>query len=110
MTVKETILSFPGLTDFPQGYLTVILASRSLNGAAELGTVEIKTVSLAIADALVAYVNTPNFTENKLSVSYPREYFLNTASMLYRENGEPAKANNLGKKITVPRGKSNDRW
>lgn len=110
MTVQETILSYPGLADFPQGYLTVILASRSLNGAAELGTVEIKTVSLAIADALAAFVNTPDFTENKLSVSYPRAHYLNTASMLYRENGEPAKANNLGKKISVPMGKANNRW
>ena len=110
MTVQETILSYPGLADFPQGYLTVILASRSLNGAAELETVDIKTVSLVIADALAAFVNTPNFTENKLSVSYQREYFLNTARQLYRENGEPAKANNLGKKITVPFGKSNNRW
>jgi hypothetical protein len=110
MNVQETILSFPGLADFPPEYLTVILASRSLNGAAELGAVEIKIVSLAIADALAAFVNTPNFTENKLSVSYPREYFLNTASMLYRENGEPAKANNLGKKISVPIGKANNRW
>ena len=66
MTVQETILSFPGLADFPQGYLTVILASRSLNGAAGLNSVENKTVSLAIADALAAFVNTPDFTENKL--------------------------------------------
>jgi hypothetical protein len=110
MTVKDAILSYPGLADFPEGYLTVILASRSLNVAAELETVEIKTVSLAIADALAAFVNTPNFTENKLSVSYPREYFLNTARQLYRENGEPAKASNLGKKISVPIGKANNRW
>ena len=110
MKVLETILSFPGLSDFPKGYLTVILAGRSINGAAELNAVDIKLVNLAIADALVAYVNTPDFTENKLSISHPRAYYLNTARQFYRENGEVAKANSLGSKISVPAGKANNKW
>lgn len=110
MNVQDTILSFPGLAEFPQGYLTAILASRSLDGAAELSTVDIKLVNLAIADALSAYVNTPDFTENKLSVSHPRDFYLNTAKRIYRENGEPAKANSLGNAIKVPFGKATNRW
>lgn len=110
MTVQDTILSFPGLADFPEGYLTVILASRSLNGAAELSTVDIKLVNLAIADALSAYVNTQDFTENKLSESHPRKYYLSTAQRIYRENGEPAKANSIGNTIKVPFGKATNRW
>ena len=110
MNVQDTILSFPGLAEFPQGYLTVILASRSLDGAAELSTVDIKLVNLAIADALSAYVNTPNFIENKLSVSHPRDFYLNTVQRIYRENGEHAKANSLGNTIKVPSGKATNKW
>lgn len=110
MTVQETILSFPGLADFPEGYLAVILNSRALSGAADLSTVDAKKVNLTIADALAAAVNLPDFTENKLSIEYPRSYFEKTATRLYKENGEPEKANSITSKITVPRGKANDAW
>lgn len=110
MTVQETILSFPGLADFPEGYLTVILNSRTLTGTADLSTVDAKKVNLTIADALSAAVNLPDFTENKLSISYPRSYFEKTAGRLYKENGEPDKANAITNRITVPRGKATDAW
>ncbi|WP_019540564.1 DUF6706 family protein [Proteiniphilum acetatigenes] len=110
MTVQETILSFPGLADFPEAYLSLLLAGRSLNGAAELNTVDAKTVNLTIADALSAAVNLPDFTENKLSISYPRSYFEKTAARLYKENGEPEKANTITNRISVPRGKASDIW
>lgn len=110
MTVQETILSYPGLADFPTGYLPLILAGRSISGAAELNSVDIKSVNLAIADSLSEYVNTPDYTENKLSISYPRDYFIMTAKRLYKENGEPSKANSLGKKISVPIGKASNKW
>lgn len=110
MTVKEAILSYPGLSDFPADYLNVLLTSRTLDGAADLGTIEMKSVSLVIADALSSFVNIPDFTENKLSISYPRNYFIKTAQRLYRENGEPKKANEIAGNITVPRGKATDKW
>lgn len=110
MTVQETILSFPGLADFPEAYLSLLLNSRALSGAADLSTVDAKKVNLTIADALAAAVNLPDFTENKLSIEYPRSYFEKTAARLYKENGEPEKANSITSKITVPRGKANDAW
>lgn len=110
MTVKETILSYPGLSDFPEGMLTLLMAGRSLNGAAAVGEVDTKAVFLTIADALATAVNLPDFTENKLSLSYPRSYFEKTAVRLYCENGEPEKAVSLQTTITVPFGKATNRW
>lgn len=110
MTVQETILSYPGLHDFPVEFMQMILKGRSLNGAADSATVEVKTIELVIADTLVHAVNMPDFSENKLSVKYSRSHYINTARMLYNKNGEQAKANNLGKKISVPIGKANNRW
>lgn len=110
MAVQQTILSFPGLADFPESYLSLLLTGRSIDGAAELNTVEVKAVNLTIADALSAAVNLPDFSENKLSITYPRSYFIQTAERLYRENGEPEKAEALTRKIKVPRGKAIDIW
>jgi len=108
MTVQETILSFPGLADFPASYLSSILDSRAINGAAESTDVDRKQMNLAIADTLVAAVNLPDFSENKLSVKYPRQYFISTARSLYAFNGEPEKANAFT--IQVPRGKATNAW
>lgn len=109
-TVQETILSFPGLSDFPETYLETLLAARSLSGADVAGSVDKSVLNLAVADTLVFAVNLPDFTENRLSVKYPRNYFINTAQMLYANNGEYEKANSLVRKITVPRGKATKRW
>lgn len=110
MTVQETILSFPGLSDFPANHLPVILLSRNLHVATDVSTIEVPTINLAIADVLVFAVNMPDFTENKLTVSYPRKYFIETARLLYKSNGEPQKAHALINKITVPRGKATNTW
>lgn len=110
MTVQQTILSYPGLADFPEASLSLLLAGRSLSGAAELNTVDVKAVNLTIADALSVAVNLPDFTENKLSIKYPRSYFIQTAARLYKENGELDKAKSLIERITVPRGKASDIW
>ena len=39
--------------------------------------------------------NNPDFTENKLSVTWSSVDFLKTAARLYRQNGEPEKAEEL---------------
>lgn len=109
-TVKDTILAYPGLSEFPEITLDLMMAGRSLDGAAAVNEVDVKTVYLTIADALVAHVNSLDFTENKLSISYPRRYFEKTAARLYRENGEPEKATSLQTTIMVPRGKAGDIW
>ncbi len=110
MTIQETILSFPGLSEFPANHLPAILRSRNLNVAADASTVDASSLDLAIADTLVFAVNMPDFTENKLSISYPRKYFIETAKLLYNNNGEPQKAFALVKKLFVPRGKASNAW
>ena len=110
MTVQETILSFPGLSEFPANHLPAILHSRNLIVAADVSEVEIPSLNLAIADVLVFAVNMPDFTENKLSISYPRKYFIETARLLYSANGEENRANSLIKRISVPRGYASNKW
>ena len=102
MTLSERILTCPGLADFPAGHLEHILASRSLSGATDANKVELSTINLCIADTLTFAVNMPDFSENKLSISYPRSYFINTAKMLYVNNGEPEKASLLGRAKVRP--------
>lgn len=109
MTVQETILSFPGLSGFSDGFLVQILAGRSIDGAADAKTVGVSQINLAIADTLVFAANMPDFTENKLSIKYPREYFIKTARMLYLDSGEPDKAKGLGRVRYKP-GKASNKW
>lgn len=109
-TVKDTILSFPGLADFPADYLDTILDGRAIDGAAESKGYDAKLLNLAIADILVFAVNMPDFKESKLSVSYPRQYFISTARNLYTFNGEPEKANQLSTRVKVARGKATNIW
>ena len=52
----------------------------------------------------------PDFTENKLSITYPRSWYDATAKRLYREGGEPEKAELIGNKIEVPKGRARNRW
>lgn len=110
MTIAETILSFPGLSGFPEGYLVTLITPRALNGAEDVGTeTDMKRLNLAIADALSIAVNLPDYSEGKLSEQYPRKYYLITAARIYRENGEPEKANAL-RTIKNPSGKSPSKW
>lgn len=51
----------------------------------------------------------PDFTENKLSITYPRTWYDAMAKRLYKEGGEPEKAELIGNKIEVPKGKARNR-
>lgn len=110
MTVQETILAFPGLADFPVNYLQTVLSGRALDCASSASGYDSKLINLAIADVLVYAVNMPDFKENKLSVTYPRQYFISTARNLYAFNGEPEKANQLATRVRVPRGRATNIW
>ena len=107
MTVKESILACPGLADIDDSLLNRILIARSLNMAAEATSENIKEVNLATADLYIWMINTPDFTESKLSITYPRSFWINTAKQLYRENGEADKANNIGIRLT---GRARNTW
>lgn len=109
MTVAQTILSFPGLEDVNPNFLEKTLIVRSLNGADNYSAAVDKQVNLTAADLYVMVVNSPDFSENKLTISHPRSFYTATAVRLYKENGEPAKAKSLSQRISVS-GKATNRW
>lgn len=108
MTISETILSFPGLENC-SSFLEKVLVDRSLNGVDEYTKERKRTVNLAAADMYVFLVNSPDYTENKLSISYSRKHLIDTAAMLYQENGEPENANSLLRKFKIT-GKAVYKW
>ena len=108
-TIRETILEYPSIGDM-EGFLEkVVFVKRGINPEEQCTTDNIKQVGLCVADTYATLINSPDFTENKLSVSHPRSYYIQTAKQLYIENGEPEKAAKLGKKIII-RGRARNAW
>ncbi len=95
MTVKEAILSYPGLSDISDDFAEKIIADRSLTGADIYSSTHKTVVALAAADLYVAVANSPDFSEGKLSVKHAREQLLSYARHLYQDNGESTKADKL---------------
>lgn len=111
MTIREMILGYPGLGDVSTELMTATLTVRELSAADEFSADVVKPLNLAIADLLVAAVNSPDFKENKLSVTYKEKAMLRSAIRLYRANGEPEKANELSKSdVKIPMGRAPKRW
>lgn len=108
-TVRDTILTYPGIEE-GDSYLDTVLVDRSLAGADNYTADQKQSVQLAVADVYAFLGGLPDFTENKLSISYPRSWYTQKAKELYNANGEPEKANALGKSIKVPRGKASNSW
>lgn len=108
MTIKEAILSFPGLSDLPDDYITKVLVDRSIanDGAATYAIDDRTTVALCAADSYVAVVNNPDFSEGRLSIKMTRGYILNTAAQLYRDHGESSNAD----KLTIGEGNAKAKW
>ena len=108
-TIRETILEYPSIEDM-EGFLDkVVFVKRGVNPDDECTAENMKQVGLCVADTYAMMVNSPDFTENKLSISHPRSFYIQTARQLYIENGEPEKATKLGKRITV-KGSAGNRW
>lgn len=108
-TIRETILEYPSIKDV-EGFLEkVVFVKRNINPDVECTSVNMKQVEVCVADAYAMLVNSPDFTENKLSITYPRSWYIQTARQLYIENGEPGKAAMIGKKIII-RGKARNAW
>ena len=98
-TIRETILEYPSIEDM-EGFLDkVLFVKRNVNPDDECTTANMKQVGLCVADMYAMLVNSPDFSENKLSITHPRSYYIQTAKQLYIENGEPEKAAKLGKRI-----------
>lgn len=106
MTITEAILSFPGLSDIPDNYITKVLVDRSVTGSVDY-TLELKpTVDLCAADCYVAQVNNPDFSEGRFSQKMSRGNMLAMADRLYRDNGETEKADDL----MIGRGNAKKGW
>lgn len=108
-TIRETILEYPSIEDM-KGFLDkVVFVKRGINSEAECTAESMKQVGLCVADTYAMLVNSQDFSENKLSITHPRSFYVQTAKQLYIENGEPEKAGKLGKRIIV-KGKAGNRW
>ena len=88
----------------------VVLPGRGLEGTEDSKTIDIQKQKLVAADLYSMVGGLPDFTENKLSITYPRSWYDATAKRLYREGGEPEKAELIGNKIEVPKGRARNRW
>jgi len=96
LTVKEAILSYPGLSDISDDLVEKVLADRSVNGAdSYVPATHAKPVALAAADLYVAALSIPDFSEGKLSVKMPRGEIRRRAMQLYLDNGQSDKADDL---------------
>jgi hypothetical protein len=99
MTIKEAILSFPGLSDVSDNFIEKILTDRSLTGSASYTSSDKENVGLCAADLYVMVANAPDFSEGRLSVTMQRGEMIRSAKRLYRNNGESENADKLD--ITV---------
>lgn len=108
-TIRETILEYPSIEDM-KGFLDkVVFVKRGINSEAECTAESMKQVGLCVADTYAMLVNSQDFSENKLSITHPRSFYVQTAKQLYIENGELEKAGKLGKRIII-KGKAGNRW
>ena len=103
------MLAYPSLEDMEDFLEKVVCVKRGVNPNDECTADNMKQIGLCVADAYAMLVNSTDFTENKLSVSHPRSFYVQTAKQLYVENGEPEKAAKIGKRIIV-RGSAGHRW
>jgi len=108
-TIRDTILEYPSVGDM-EGFLDkIVFMKRGINPEEECTTESMKLVGLCVADMYAMMVTSQDFTENKLSVSHPRSWYIQVAKQLYIENGEPEKAAKIGKRIII-KGSAGNRW
>lgn len=110
VTIKDTILAYPGLGDCEDFLEKVVLPERGFTGEEESSLIDTNKQKLVAADMYAMAGGNPDFSENKLSITYPRSWYDAMAKRLYREGGEPEKAELIGHRIEVPRGRSGGRW
>lgn len=109
-TIRDTILTYPGLADCEDFLDNVVLPGRGLDGTEESKTIDTQKQKLVAADLYSMVGGLPDFTENKLSITYPRSWYDSMARRLYREGGEPEKAELIGGGFEVPKGRVGNRW
>lgn len=108
-TIRETILEYPSIEDM-EGFLDkVVFVKRGVNPDKQCSSEDMKLVELCVADTYAMLVNSQDFSENKLSITHPRSFYIQTAKQLYIENGEPERAGRIGKHIII-KGSAGNRW
>lgn len=108
-TIRETILEYPSIEDM-EGFLNkVVFVKRGVNPEEECTADNMKQVGLCVADTYAMMVNSQDFSENKLSITHPRSFYVQTAKQLYIENGEPENSGKIGKRIII-KGRAGNRW
>lgn len=110
VTIRETILTYPGLDDCEDFLDKVVLPARGLTGDEDSATINVSRQKLIAADLYAMVGGLPDFSENKLSITYPRAWYDSMARRLYREGGEPEKAELIGSGFEVPKGRAGNRW
>lgn len=110
VTIRETILAYPGLDDSEDFLDKVVLPGRGLTGEEDSTAIDASRQKLIAADLYAMVGGNADFTENKLSITRPRAWYEATARRLYREGGEPEKAELIGNSFEVPKGRSGSRW
>ena len=109
-TIRDTILAYPGLADCEDFLDNVVLPGRGFEGTEDSKTIDIQKQKLVAAAHYYLVGGLPAFTGNKRSHTYPPALYDAKAKRLYREGGEPEKAELIGNKIEVPKGRARNRW
>ena len=86
-TIRETILEYPSIEDMESFLDKVVFVKRGINPEAECTTENMKQVGLCVADTYAMLVNSQDFSENKLSITHPRSFYIQTATTVYRKRG-----------------------
>jgi len=108
MTIRETILAYPGIGDMEDFLDKVVLPNRNLSGDESSESVDCSMQKLIAADMYAFAGGNPDFSENKLSITYPKSWYESMAKKLYISGGEPEKAESL--ETRVPQGRAGNRW
>ena len=109
-TIRDTILAYPGLADCEDFLDNGVLPAGGFEATHHSKTIDSQKQTGVPAELYSRVGGLPDFTENKLSITYPRAWYDATAKRLYREGGEPEKAELIGNKIEVPKGRARNRW
>ena len=102
-TIRDTILAYPGLADCEDFLDNVVLPGRGFEGTEDSKTIDIQKQKLVAAGPF-------SMVGGLADITYTRAWYDATAKRLYREGGEPEKAELIGNKIEVPKGRARNRW
>ena len=96
-TIRETILEYPAIGDM-EGFLDkVVFVKRGVNPEDKCTAENMKSVGLCVADTYAMMVNSQDFSENKLSITHPRSFYIQTAKSSYiSRTGSRRRLLNLG--------------